>query len=74
MKAAGWGKHDVVKYLSTEYRDVIDINAQNEVSTFDWYVYSCFLLYCLFWLVVNIVDGYNNNENNDLYVGWHDSL
>ena len=40
MLAAHNGHLDLVKCIFTEYSDVIDINAKNNVSTFDWYLIS----------------------------------
>ena len=41
MIAAMNGHSNVVKYMITECGNIIDINAKNNVSIFDWYLYSC---------------------------------
>ena len=46
MLAADNGHLDVVKYIITECGNVIDINAQNEVSI---------VMYCIFYFVIIFV-------------------
>ena len=50
MKAADNGHLNIVKCITTEYRNVIDINAKDNVS-----VDMCYVLYCVLMCASNVM-------------------